>query len=244
MSVSQPSTAIRRRNRRVDRYRQLVRPIALHYASRCPEPLDDLVQVGLLGLLRAAELFQEGSATPFDAFARPHIRGAILHYLRDRLQPIRLPRRLQEQLDLRRRCVTQARQSSGACPGEAELRGAMGLDRHQWDRLEQARQLNRLVPLGPELEDTMAAPVAQPDEGGREEEQAMAALARLEPALAMVVQRVVLAGWSYRRTASHLDISPMTVQRRLKRGLTQLRQQLLLNPPAAGCRAPSAVPMC
>ncbi|MFM9089173.1 MAG: sigma factor, partial [Cyanobium sp.] len=74
--------ALQRRNALVESHRHLVPPLAHHYWKRCPEPQDDLLQVGLLGLIRAAELFRPSHQTPFSAFARPHIRGAILHYLR------------------------------------------------------------------------------------------------------------------------------------------------------------------
>jgi RNA polymerase sigma-B factor len=224
------TAAIQRRNGRVDHYRQLVRPIALHYAARCREPLDDLVQVGLLGLLRAAERYAEASGTPFAVFARPHIRGAILHYLRDRLHPIRLPRQLCEQLDRRRRCLSAGRAGEGEGLGDEQLRQAMGLSSQQWQQLERARQLMRLVPLEAAMEDTIAAPTPEPEAGESLGGGAMEALARLEPALAEVVQRVVLSGWSYRRTASLLAVSPMTVQRRLHRGLALLRQQLAVSP--------------
>lgn len=239
MSVSQ--RAISRRNGRVDRYRQLVRPIALHYAQRCPEPLDDLIQVGLMGLLRAAERFDEAAATPFSAFARPHIRGAILHYLRDRLQPIRLPRRLQEQLDCRRRCLADTLGRTGLMPTDEQLRLAMGLSLPQWHQLEQARLTTRVVPLDPEQVDgwAKASPIEEEAEGSI---SALEALGQLEPALAAVVQRVVLAGWSYRRTAQQLAISPMTVQRRLHKGLALLRSQLGLSLPRGSNRAPSAAP--
>lgn len=241
MSVLQG--AIGQRNGRVDRYRQLVRPIALHYAACCPEPLDDLIQVGLLGLLRAAERFDVASATPFDAFARPHIRGAILHYLRDRLQPIRLPRRLQEQLDLRRRCIARHMETQGELPGDEQLRLAMGLSPQQWAQLERARGINRFSHLDPQQLDEIPAEVSDPlpDNGAA----ALEALNRLEPALAAVVQRVVLLGWSYRRTAHQLAISPMTVQRRLHKGLALLRQHLDVSFPAGGLNpAPSAAPAC
>lgn len=216
---------IQRRNARVDRYRQLVRPIALHYARRSPEPLDDLVQVGLMGLLRAAELFDNASATPFSAFARPHIRGAILHYLRDRLQPIRLPRRIQEQLEQRRHCIAQALAAGVACPSDETVRQAMGLSLQQWHQLERARLLSKVGPLDPELLLAVDARTAQGEDPGADG-RALEALRDLEPPLAAVVQRVVLRGWSYRRTAEHLAISPMTVQRRLQKGLALLRQQL------------------
>lgn len=236
MSIA--SEAIRRRNGRVDRYCQLVRPIALHYCARCPEPLDDLIQVGLMGLLRAAELFSDEGATPFDAFARPHIRGAILHYLRDRCQPIRLSRRLQEQLDRRRRCL------AGSSMSDEQVRLAMGLSESQWQHLEQARRLNQLEPLTSELEDKLGAPDSDERRDPERDGQAQQALALLDPALAVVVQRVVLAGWSYRRTASQLHVSPMTVQRRLHKGLAALRQQLEISPGTGLRPVASVAPAC
>ena len=61
--------ALQQRNQRVNQYCGLVNPIAVHYCRRCPEPLDDLVQVGLMGLLRAAELYQPQINTPFEAIS-------------------------------------------------------------------------------------------------------------------------------------------------------------------------------
>ena len=109
-TAAQRSQAHLQRNQRVDRYRTLVTPIAVHYGRRCPEPIEDLIQVGLLGLLRAAELFDAQTQTPFDAFARPHIRGAILHYLRDSALAVRLPRRQMELHD-------KLRQVQASCAG-------------------------------------------------------------------------------------------------------------------------------
>jgi len=62
-----------------------------------------------------------------------------------------------------------------------------------------------------------------------------------------VVEQVVLAGWSYRRLGRELRVSPMTVQRLLRRGLEQLRQELErrgLSPDRPFHRAASAAPGC
>ena len=67
------------RNARIKRHLNLVDPIAGHYARRSGLDRDDLKQVGRLGLLRAAEGYEQGQDKPFEVFARPHIRGAILH---------------------------------------------------------------------------------------------------------------------------------------------------------------------
>ena len=85
------------RNARIKHHLNLVDPIAGHYARRSGLDRDDLKQVGRLGLLRAAEGYEQGQDKPFEVYARPHIRGAILHYLRDSVGLVRLPRRLQEQ---------------------------------------------------------------------------------------------------------------------------------------------------
>lgn len=242
--MSIDSAAIRRRNRRVDRYRQLVRPIALHYARRCAEPLDDLIQVGLMGLLRAAELYSEASATPFSAFARPHIRGAMLHYLRDAARPIRLPRRITELLDLRRRCLKAIPAAPAGVQTDELLRLAMGLTPDQWDNLEQARHLNNLAVLADLPEEGLTSEQEDGVDPDGPAATVLTALQQLEPLLAEVVRGVVLRGWSYRRAASQLAVSPMTVQRRLHRGLALLREQLIVSPPTSGHPVPSAAPGC
>jgi DNA-directed RNA polymerase specialized sigma subunit len=73
-----PDKALRLRNLRVQTYRQLVRPIALHYSRCSSEACEDLTQVGLLGLIRAAELYRRDRSVPFESFARPHMHGLKL----------------------------------------------------------------------------------------------------------------------------------------------------------------------
>lgn len=213
---------LRRRNRRVEEHRDLVRPLALHYASRCQEPWEDLLQVGLLGLIRAAELYQAEQGTPFEAFARPHIRGAILHYLRDLAPAVRLPRR---QAELQERLLRLERSCLSGSEGEASgLRSHLGIDLQNWGLLLRQRQLCRPLPLEEVQLEELAAPESS---GGEERLVALAELLqRLDPRERLVVRRVVLGGWSYRRLATQMQISPMTVQRLLQRGLATLRQQL------------------
>lgn len=81
------------RNARVEQHLSIVDPVARYYAANSGQDQEDLRQVGLLGLLRAAERFEPNRSVPFAAFAKPHIRGAILHYLRDGAALVRIPRR-------------------------------------------------------------------------------------------------------------------------------------------------------
>ena len=79
----------------IERHLPLVRSIAGRYAGA--EPLDDLAQVGAIGLIKAADRFDAARGIAFGAYAAPFIAGEIRHHLRDRCAPVRVPRRLQEQ---------------------------------------------------------------------------------------------------------------------------------------------------
>ena len=86
----------KQRNFRVQKYLSLVQSISKRYAHRSGCDCDDLIQVGYLGLIQASQRFEQTKGTVFHVFAKPHIRGAILHYLRDRASLIRLPRHVEE----------------------------------------------------------------------------------------------------------------------------------------------------
>ena len=77
----------------IERHLPLVRAIARRYAGA--EPLDDLAQVGAIGLIKAADRFDAARGVAFGAFAAPFVAGEIRHHLRDRCAPVRVPRRLQ-----------------------------------------------------------------------------------------------------------------------------------------------------
>ena len=72
----------------------LVRPIARYYAPQTSRENDDLLQVGCLSPIKACNRYDAGRGATFPSFANPHIRGAILHFLRDRVGLIRLARAL------------------------------------------------------------------------------------------------------------------------------------------------------
>ena len=61
---------LKRRNKQIEEHLQLVRPIALDYAFRNGQDKEDLTQVGMLGLIRAAQFFQTSKSVPFSAFEK------------------------------------------------------------------------------------------------------------------------------------------------------------------------------
>lgn len=237
------SRALRQRNQRVETYRALVRPLAIHYARCSQESSEDLIQVGLLGLIRAAELYSRKRKIPFEAFARPHIRGAILHYLRDVAPRVRLPRRqaeLQERLNRMFSKLLAEQRPGDRNPGISPdaCRRQLGVSDEQWILLTRQREMNKALPLesAPPLEREMAIPVGtfrpeDPEEDAGPLHSSAAERVRLlldqvDEREREVLRRVVLNGCSYRNVALDMGISPMTVQRLLKRGLNELRERL------------------
>lgn len=73
----------------------LVRFITNKFKNR-GEPIDDLIQVGYLGLLKAIDRFDPSRGLEFTTFATPTIMGEIKRHFRDKGWSVRVPRRLQE----------------------------------------------------------------------------------------------------------------------------------------------------
>ncbi|TXF36732.1 RNA polymerase sigma factor SigF [Collinsella sp. BA40] len=83
------------REKLVMSHMNLVRFLANKFKNR-GEPLDDLVQVGYLGLLKAIDRFDPGRGLEFTTYATPTILGEIKRHFRDKGWSVRVPRRLQE----------------------------------------------------------------------------------------------------------------------------------------------------
>lgn len=202
---------LKRRNKQIEEHLQLVRPIALHYAFRTGQDKEDLTQVGMLGLIRAAQYFQSSKSVPFTAFAKPHIRGAILHYLRDSIGPVKIPRRVEE------RAQTLLRDST-FMDSASFFEKLSAVDR---TAIESYKQKGRWYPLDHQF---ITADKDQWSELVDKErnQMLMNALEKLDCQEFAVVDHVILRGESLRITASHLGMSCMTVQRRVKRALRRL----------------------
>ncbi|MEB3283850.1 MAG: sigma-70 family RNA polymerase sigma factor [Candidatus Sericytochromatia bacterium] len=96
---SDPSMGKRSQQERTDAFKQhahLIRPIARQVGAWCPEQLDDLAQVGAIGLLRAIDRCDPEQATNFRHYAAASITGEMRHYLRDLAPLVRAPREIIE----------------------------------------------------------------------------------------------------------------------------------------------------
>ncbi|MNS41711.1 RNA polymerase sigma factor SigF [compost metagenome] len=120
----------------------LVKKIARGLARRSTDPVEDLIQVGSIGLLEAINRYETGHNTEFKTYAVHFITGHIRHYLRDRQNLLRGPRVLQE-LSYRLSQVTaKMTQELGRDPSNDEL--AIVLDIGV-DQVDQVRMYDRRV---------------------------------------------------------------------------------------------------
>ena len=109
---------------------QLHLPLVDHCARRFinrGEPLDDLVQVGTIGLIKSVDRFDTDRGVEFSTYATPTIIGEIKRYFRDKGWAIRVPRRLQE-LRMSISAVTgEMSQDLGRSPTPREIAEKLGV---------------------------------------------------------------------------------------------------------------------
>jgi len=119
----------------------LVKSMAQRLAQRLPSQVEmnDLISVGVLGLIDAAGRYKPTLGVPFDAFARRRVHGAMLDALRELDWAPRSLRRLRRNMDS---AVANLRHTLGREPEEAEIASAMDLSPQEYDKaLEQLRTL-------------------------------------------------------------------------------------------------------
>jgi RNA polymerase sigma-B factor len=139
------------RQRLIEQQLPLVESLARRYAHR-GEQLEDLVQVGTIGLIKAVDRYEPARGVALTAFAVPNILGEIKHHLRDRCGTIRVPRRYQEAGARMRSTRRQLAAHLQRNPTTAELAEAANLDESELAeamRAEQARTPLSLTDAGP-----------------------------------------------------------------------------------------------
>src|SRR6187200_2064903 len=109
-----------------------VESLARRMASTMPHSIDlgDLVQDGMIGLIDAANRFDEGRGIKFETFAERRVRGAIIDALRRDAWP-RGVRRIRRELEVARE---QLRRELGAEPSMSDLAKRVGIDEGQLER--------------------------------------------------------------------------------------------------------------
>ena len=124
----------------------LVKRIANHLAVKLPShiEIDDLIQVGLIGLLKAKEDYQADSGATFSTYATIRIRGAMMDELRARDW---LPRSVQKNLGKVAKALQGAEQRLGRAPTDSEVAIELGISLGDYQELLGDVSLARLTPV-------------------------------------------------------------------------------------------------
>ncbi|MCS7226308.1 MAG: sigma-70 family RNA polymerase sigma factor [Gloeomargarita sp. SKYB31] len=215
----------------------LVHREAHRFRQWCREPLEDLIQVGVLGLIQAIERFDVERGVAFSSFALPYVRGAIQHYLRDQGSLLRLPRRWLELQQRAAQVSQQWRQAHGREPTVAELAQQLGITPQEWQEAQVAWQNQSLVSLDMCVGDDEGRPLSLGeqvcDPQYRSFQLAQEDRIRLEQCLVHLESRtreilefIFFHEFTQKEVADCLKVSVVTVSRHLKKGLKRLQELL------------------
>ena len=218
---------------------QLVRlhlPLVEHCARRFAnrgEPLDDLVQVGTIGLIKAVDRFDTARGVEFSTYATPTIIGEIKRYFRDKGWAIRVPRRLQE-LRMAIGSVTgDLAQQLGRSPTPREIAERLGLGVEEV--LEGIESSNAYSTLSLDAGDNDDSPSSMLETLGMDDEQLAHVeiresikplIEQLEPREKKILMLRFFRGMTQSQIAEEIGVSQMHVSRLLNRTLEQLRDSL------------------
>jgi RNA polymerase sigma-B factor len=207
----------------------LVHGLARRYADR-GEPLDDLIQEGTLGLIKAADRFDPTRGVDFRAFAAPTVLGEIRRHFRDRTWSMKVPRGVKDDYGQVGASATRLSSELGRTPSVREIAADC--------RMHEERVLDALAAQSAYRPRSLSQP---PRQGEEDEEREIASG---EEGYALVEHRAVLSqigrdlparervilhlrfekGLLQSEIAARLGISQMHVSRLITRSLETLRQ--------------------
>ena len=207
----------------------LVRALAMRYAGR-GEPLEDLVQVGSIGLIKAVDRFDVDRGVDFTSYAVPTIVGEIRRHFRDKAWAMHVPRRLKE-LSLRlSRVLDQLTNELGRSPTIAELAQAAGVDEEEaidaLDSMNAYSTRSLQAPFDDGSDDSLTEKLGEEEIGYAEIEDGALVEAGLD-ALDERERRIVELRFFEEMTQSQIayviGFSQMHVSRLLSHALSRLR---------------------
>ena len=237
--LGDPATPEKRRASCREELVQLHLPLVDHCARRFTnrgEPLDDLVQVGTIGLIKSVDRFDNDRGVEFSTYATPTILGEIKRYFRDKGWAIRVPRRLQE-LRMSISAITgEMSQDLGRSPTPRELAEKLGVTVEEvMEGLESANAYSTLSLDAGDTNDDGGGGNTMLDGLGEDDEalanvEIRASVKPLIEALPPREKRILLlrffGGMTQSQIADEIGVSQMHVSRLLNRTLADLRDSL------------------
>jgi RNA polymerase sigma-B factor len=221
---------MRARDELVARFLPLARQLARRY-QRGQEPIDDLVQVASLGLVKAIDRYDVERGTAFSSYAVPTILGELKRYFRDSGWAVHVPRGMQERIMKVNHAMDRLSRTLGHAPTPAELAAETGLTAEEvLEALEasvayEASSLDAPRATDPDA-DSYAESVGADDDGYEQVEY----LQTLEPTMRAMPERDRLVlklrfeeDLTQSEIAERIGVSQMHVSRLIRRALTRLR---------------------
>jgi len=222
------------RQRLIEQYLPLVRSLARRYSYR-GEQLEDLVQVGCIGLIKAIDRFDIDRGVELTTYATPNIIGEIKRHFRDKGWSIRVPRGLQELNVKLSKLIEDLTVQLERSPTIPELAKAAGVEEEEvLEALETGQAYSTL---------SLSAPSSGDD---NEDLDPLESLGELEPEYEVSEDRAVLApglrvldererkilhlrfydGLTQSQIAQQVGISQMHVSRLIRRSLEKMREEI------------------
>jgi RNA polymerase sigma-B factor len=218
----------------VDRYGKLVRSCVRQYRGS-PEPTEDLMQVGYVGLLKAINNYNPEVGDSLSAYAQPCVSGEIKRHFRDKRWQIHVRRSAQELLLELRKANEELTHKLGRAPAEDELAKRLGVSQ---DDMQEALQADLVfstysldAPLSDRDDPALLADMLGDDDPGVLHTIDMESVNAHWDELPEREQRILVMRFYGNLTQTEigdrLGISQMHVSRLLARALTHLRGKLL-----------------
>ena len=215
----------------IERQLPLVTFMARKFADR-GEPLDDLIQVGTIGLIKAIDRFEISKGFEFSTFATPTIVGEIKRHFRDKTWAIRVPRRLQELGAAVTKATTELTQKLDRSPTPKEIAKHLGITVDEVAEALESNAAYSTVSLDVSSENSTSigetfGALDEALEGVEYRESLKPLLAQLDDREKRILQMRFFDNLSQSQIAVELGISQMHVSRILNKVLSHLREGLV-----------------
>jgi len=217
----------------IERHIEFVRRLAQRYARR-GEQLDDLTQVGCVGLIKAIDRYDGGFGASLTTYAAPNILGEIKRHFRDRGWSVRVPREIQELNVKLTKTVDELTTKLGRSPKVEELAQATGSSIEQvLEALESSSAYSAMsLSEGPDPDEEGGGPMetlGEDDEAYEQSEQRMTlatGIQRLPARERAILHLRFFEGLTQSEIADRVGISQMHVSRLIRNSLDKVRDEL------------------
>ena len=219
------------RNALIEEHRWLAVHCARRFAHK-GEPLDDLVQVAMVGILKAVERFDPGYGVVFSTFAVPTVVGELRRHFRDKTWSIHVPRRAKELYQTVSGVVDELTQVLGRSPTLPEIADRAGVTVEDALEALEVSGCYRGVPLAPPGDDdTPDAITLGSDDPGFRATDAKLTVGTLLESLPTERERQIIRmrfvdGLTQSQIAAEIGVSQVQISRLLRASLAKMRRKL------------------